>query len=114
MKVIPIRKYSYPLSKYTHDPEDLFCRLLSGKKMKVFCFLDESNFCLNYWRENPWIEDVCDAVVITTQSIIDTFEVTRVPMFNFYSGEYEIHTIFGVASRESVLNAKERCAEVVP
>lgn len=114
MKVIPIRKHSDPLSGYIHDPVDLFCRLLSGKKLKVFCFLDGSDLSLQYWKENPWIEDVCDTVVVTTQSIIDNFDVQRVPMFNFYSGEYEVHSIIGTASHECVLNAKEKCAEVVP
>ena len=114
MKVIPFRKYSAPLSNHIHDPVDLFCHLLTGEKQKIFCFLDESNLCQKYWIENPWIEELCDKVIVTTQSIIDSFEVTKVPMFTFYSGEYEIHTIIGTASHESVLNAQKRCAEVAP
>lgn len=53
MKVIPFRRYSAPLSEHIHDPVDLFCRLLSGEKLKVFCFLDESDLCQKYWIENP-------------------------------------------------------------
>ncbi|QLY24890.1 hypothetical protein [Bdellovibrio sp. KM01] len=113
MKVVQFNSEADPYAAYIKDPVDLFCSLFEGNPHKVICFLDLSNLCTKYWTQNHWIEEVCDQVVLVTEDIIESFAVTKVPMFQFYLYETEVHEICGTATENTVRLAIKQVAERV-
>ncbi|MEK2687435.1 hypothetical protein [Bdellovibrio sp. GT3] len=111
MKVVQFCSKEHPIAAYLKDPVDIFCSLLEGNPQKVICFLDTSDLCNNYWNQNPWLEDVCDQVVIVTREVVESFGIEKVPTFNFYCGEYEMHTIIGSPDKSMVLRTIQKVAE---
>lgn len=114
MKIRSINRNSHPLIAYLRDPDDLLDRLVpGGTKVTVYCFLDTSDLCLGYWKENPWLEDVCDDLIIVNKEIFDCFEVEKVPAFYYYVGNLEVHTIWGTATKDIVMRTITRYGEGV-
>lgn len=113
MKVIPFKKKE---SAFTEPPPimgvceiSVFLRK-NSRRTNIICFLDRAQLCSEYFASNPWLTEEVLTVSLTADAQ-KFYKIQKVPTFVFFDRYREIHRIIGLASREILLDRKEKFKE---
>lgn len=81
--------------------EDVFL-LLDTHEDLIICYLDESDICLKFKQQSPWLTTHCQ-VVLVSQEILEFFKLPKVPTFIHYHKGVEEFRFCGTLDQATFL-----------